>query len=569
MTELYLANIPQSGNSYEWKRIVFDASDGGFRMVSENPYFTKKSDYTLEVKVPMNVFCNRVFFGNIQRLEASKSRPVYACRLMVGHHQTLSGTARLKQVTNDSCSLQLVAGKVGTLLDEEESVVYLNEINLIKSTSSGGGLIHYDYDIDMATSEIYNETTEKWASPYRLLSLVDLLRRVYEVMGYTVVRNDADREPWNCIYAVFNGNARNIAEVLPHWEVSKFIEECCCFFNLVAVTDTVNRTVKLIGAPVFFDGSEDPVVITPVDEYQTDVSKEASVKPGVTGDSNVAYSLSDSNGHLWDCLDEDVRKGVPRKHYSSFSFAKIAWQAMDSEERKNYVFTTLSEGDYATWNEGSGMVSFRKIDMFAPLDRGEDNDVTLHIVPVATALRRVTTVHEISGQQQESYEEAFVPTLADTQGCSGGYTVNGTVEEIIRGDGSVEKNEGADLIQVMFCDDVDQHFVTVNTNGYREVKRRKIGFTDWQMDDYAIGRGHWSLSLRPTNGTCLGQLHGGGTAFCLTSKHCFRFIADQIPDPTRIFLIRNKRYGCEKIEAQIDSQGMQQPMTGYFYEMID
>ena len=119
------------------------------------------------------------------------------------------------------------------------------------------------------------------------------------------------------------------------------------------------------------------------------------------------------------------------------------------------------------------MESFRKIDMFAPLDRGKEEDITLHIVPVATALRRETTVYVISGEQQESYEEAFVPTLAATGGSNGEYVVSGTIEEIIKGEGSVTKTERSDRIQVLFCDGVEQQLVRVDVSGYRDVLWRK------------------------------------------------------------------------------------------------
>jgi hypothetical protein len=44
-------------------------------------------------------------------------------------------------------------------------------------------------------------------------------------------------------------------------------------------------------------------------------------------------------------------------------------------------------------------------------------------------------------------------------------------------------------------------------------------------------------------------------------------MAEFMPDPTDVFIIRNKRYGCEKIEANITADGFDRLMTGYFYEM--
>lgn len=49
-------------------------------------------------------------------------------------------------------------------------------------------------------------------------------------------------------------------------------------------------------------------------------------------------------------------------------------------------------------------------------------------------------------------------------------------------------------------------------------------------------------------------------------RYCIKFLADRIPDTSSIFLIHNKRFVCEKIEADIKPSGLSKLMTGYFYE---
>ena len=98
----------------------------------------------------------------------------------------------------------------------------------------------------------------------------------------------------------------------------------------------------------------------------------------------------------------------------------------------------------------------------------------------------------------------------------------------------------------------------------------RMGFTDYQYKRNHKGAAHrlWSLSLNPCEAThYLGQLHQNGFTFNMKARHCFRFLADDMPDPTRVYIIRGKPYGCEKVEANIGDRGMERLMTGYFYEM--
>lgn len=49
-------------------------------------------------------------------------------------------------------------------------------------------------------------------------------------------------------------------------------------------------------------------------------------------------------------------------------------------------------------------------------------------------------------------------------------------------------------------------------------------------------------------------------------RYCIRFLSKEIPDAGHIFLIRNRRFVCERIEVSISQRGIDSLMTGYFYE---
>ena len=48
----------------------------------------------------------------------------------------------------------------------------------------------------------------------------------------------------------------------------------------------------------------------------------------------------------------------------------------------------------------------------------------------------------------------------------------------------------------------------------------------------------------------------------------FKFVTDDIPDPSKIFIFHNKRYICQKIEMNVTDDGIDKEKTGYFYEIL-
>ena len=57
------------------------------------------------------------------------------------------------------------------------------------------------------------------------------------------------------------------------------------------------------------------------------------------------------------------------------------------------------------------------------------------------------------------------------------------------------------------------------------------------------------------------------TAINAKKKTTFKFLADELPNPRSTFLIRGKRYICEKITATFTENGMSQLLKGVFYEI--
>lgn len=49
---------------------------------------------------------------------------------------------------------------------------------------------------------------------------------------------------------------------------------------------------------------------------------------------------------------------------------------------------------------------------------------------------------------------------------------------------------------------------------------------------------------------------------------CVKFVTDDIPDPSNIFIFRNRRFICQKVELEVSAEGVSRLKTGYFYEIL-
>ena len=49
---------------------------------------------------------------------------------------------------------------------------------------------------------------------------------------------------------------------------------------------------------------------------------------------------------------------------------------------------------------------------------------------------------------------------------------------------------------------------------------------------------------------------------------CIKFLFDGKPDPRKIYVIRNRKFVCSKIEMAVGENGIDRVKTGYFYEML-
>lgn len=575
MTELYLQ---KTGST--WHRVHFDASQNGFKLTRENPYFTQSESYTLDVTLPTDIIANRQFFQNLQRMERTKRPPVMKCRLLVDNIPVLCGSAKVIQVTEQQVKVQLFGGRSEVNFLSTENKDYIDELPLgTRHILPPPDLAFYSdisTGLPYSSAYVFNETSGDFVDSLCAChpQLTGIMRLMLAYYGFSMQSGFLDEEPWNRLYIVSALHTLDVAHKLPHWTVKEFFEEFCNFFCVTPLIDQEAMTVEFVVNSEFLGRDGMTVSLEPVDEYKADISEDEEAA-SLMG-STVEFDLSGSSSHDYDCLAEKVRQGVPRKNYVSLAELNSEVALLDAETRRQYMHCAPGV-EMISWVRQEDSQYNREwedmewADLMKPLDRGTEKKVSLKIVPVAIGhedvyLKNATQnthrkYHGVATLESPSPDETPYPWEDGD-----GNMKMPAVQDFITGEESVTKEEKEDRMQVMFDDAKRFERLRKNAQEYR------LGFIDWRYKTCSERKthGHWSLSLNPTEGAAhyLGELHLNGYTFNMKAKHTFRFIANRMPDPRCIFLIRNKQFACEKIEATVNADGFDKLMTGYFYEML-
>lgn len=121
-----------------------------------------------------------------------------------------------------------------------------------------------------------------------------------------------------------------------------------------------------------------------------------------------------------------------------------------------------------------------------------------------------------------------------------------------------KKSEYYDRIYIGWYD--GSNYYQGNRLPYPNVENIVIA-DDWSNFNYA----HFSLRINDR------QIRRGQIIHNIEPKMktTFKFLSDTIPDVRSVFLIRGKRYVCEKITATFTENGMSQLLKGIFYPITD
>lgn len=416
-------------------------------------------------------------------------------------------------------------------------------------------------------------------------SLMYIFRKVVEYEGYTITRNDYDCKPWNLLYIASAYKTRELRKALPHWSSYTFIEEFRKLFNATIVFDDILKTCSVINASELT--TADSIKIEPLDEYTTDYDEDGSISTSST--ANLEYNLGGSaNRGSYEVISKKVFENFESFHSEEISLDHqfVTTTLLWSEKKKRQTIIE-NFGDYYIYVEDeSGKKKWKLAGIWSPLirDKSSEDYVDLNISPAAQV---VEDINFKTGLLEDKYYEKRCllsipndkePDSKESDVDDDGFSYT-SVQDAIDDESTLNKSEDDQECMNIF-------FILpgrVQIGGPNQTSLSWVGnksrwpqfLTDYRInEDYRysgiadIFHDTYSLSLRKTRevgSTCLGSFHNNGLRIDNKNSMEIKFKSDEIPDPSKIYIIRNKRFVCAKIEMEVKDDAIEPIYTGYFY----
>lgn len=605
------------------------------KLVRENPYIKEKDSYTFDVSFPLDIPQNRAVFGALGRLDTSKRvRKFDDCMLMADNLIVVKGIGTVTEITVSEVKLQILAGGSSLRYRADFDQVFIDRItypavparfrnNVTKWWGPAENLINVDSDVrnsacigDVSTAVFMpvwdntnqcvandlwavlpNNTGYDWPQEQQVTyclfrravqpNLMMVLNTVLSHMGYTVGTNAYDTAPWNELVICSARQTAIIAKALPHWTVSKFLDEFRKLFNAVFLFDSAAGTVSILRADQFDAGNV--VEYEAADEFQSNYDEDGLE---YLGSSNIRYNLSGLSSQMLEVPDE-VIENFTIQEYNSYSELSTAFSAMTDQQKLTTLMVEPGGYHYGAEQRDStgaktGEIVLRSFGQFTKMirDSTSDSEVSLDICPVAVdrmdfhfnaAMQNGGNYYGFDDLQVNAWlpiveNSELLPEQDGTQDDDDERPYV-TIEEVVESGESAtrEEDEEETRMELMWVGGVNDH----PWNGANRLQLRvPTVFADWRVCSIDVTK-RQSLALSHAgNHPHIGQFHGNtlhinsGGGIDGNDEICIPFLCDGIPDPSAVYVFHGKRYLCSKVEVNVTQDGIDRLKQGYFYEML-
>ena len=423
--------------------------------------------------------------------------------------------------------------------------------------------------------------------------IIDVIRRVLQSLGMQFVDKSARSNPIKNTFVANSRATLDIARMLPEWTVQEFILEVENFFG-VAFLRGEGSEVLLVDRYDYYGQYARTITITQaIDETTADIDEEDnSRETSLSGNVDYDYDDADDILRLPDEVFDNCEEQIEMDNYTAISNHA---QGLSQEERarSRYLYTDRQTGRrYAFLNsaEATDTYSLHEVDQFGPLIRRGDRDIDtkLRIVPLRYDLADSGLYDSMNPTSHAPATESdkAVPVLRTPDTllqAADHYSIN----EAINQQEDTEENEAAGA--------PDRLYVAYN-NGYITTE---IGYSSgsegnifapipigipyardpvsglpeipsryYRREPVAPPDSLFALCNRQVDDTRTIAAHiAGGPQVDTRVVRQFTVIDRDATDPTAIYIIRGRRYVCQKIELTLDAGGVLPEKKLYLYEL--
>ena len=611
-------------------RRAYPDNSQGLKVVRQNPVMRETKAYTLELSFPLTIVDNLRVFGMLGRIDTVKVTETLAdCRISDGTEVIISGEGVITDITPEAVKLQVresthpVYGRNASMYIDE-CITFPTTQQLIelagcepdsnigpigldtvwKTPLAGGQMLvarEGENPAIAAFTPVYNTKTttvlnqvilrlpQSWPLGLPFFSLrwpvpqpglLYVIHKAWQVLGYEVTADYYDSEPWRSIYIASVLQTENPADGLPHWTIETLLDEFRKLFNAV-YTVRADGTVT-IGCATDADG--EPLCLEPADDFQGDIEEEGGEDLSA---SNISYKISQSSYRNWreTTGGKNLESVYETMHFDTLQEAQDAADAMQKPRQwRTTIFDVEKLGrhfapiDSLTLNNGRLEV----FGVFDPLIRNgnsEDEGIQLRMVPapVADTQQTAVIVQNTANGPERFDDNITVAMPCLTPGDEHSNSQYTPISKVISGDAELPKRSDTEVMQLFFLEPSKAYsrlsLSMTNYYGYvcNVYDLLPMAYTDPAVSGTTGSNASQMLSFRlhhiPDTYTAIGGLHSQKAMLQNNAIIAIPFLCEGMPDPSRTFQFRGKRFRCLRIEATLNADGLSKMKTGYFYKM--
>ena len=576
MTELYidgqLAALPEGFN------ITF---------TSENPYFTRSSNYSLDIELPMPA--NHAIFKHVNRLDVTKKKTILPATLIVDARCLLYGSAVLLSVEDALVKVQLVSGNAEfNLLTNDD--LYIDELDLgtISWPNNNqnrfqppANMVNYYGSVDDIagicdqTGRVFGTNNftlcpyygRRCVQPY----LLTVIKRIVGHFGYRFDTSFFDNNFLRNVYVCSAVSSNRVAAALPHWTVSEFFDELEKFLCAVTVVNERTKVVSLVGLNDYFTESGKEIIPASslLREFTVDIEDEKNEKDLSTG--NVGYNLPSHTDDGYLRIERDIIEAAYKQEYDSYDAMLAAYNGMGDSDKKSTIFI-VGKRYYINYNENDKN-TLREVNLYADLIRdpeSSDVETSLGIVPAKIIQFNVGVYGSVADYDlSRPYTSMVLNIPAVGYQATVAKQERFNVQEAINGDVELKEKQEKNGHMEVAVNTGKFNRQNVTYSGQTHAYDYAYPFTDYQQKTGAQLTDFlpYSLSLNDVCPDSVGHRLSTLSLFHSNIPYTIQFQANKLPDVNKVFLIGNKQYLCEKIETEIDVDGLSKVLKGTFYRI--
>ena len=594
-----------------------------FEYVSENRLFSGSDGYTLTITFPLKD-CpqNQAIFGHINRADVAAQKVIFDCEIRdKGFYKF--GCITITEINESEVKTQFLDGRSEQNFDKTLDKIYINELYLGEPPTTGKNSITpanawlglaFGYNgvalpwVNDASGNIQNCATFtantngqlggtfSWHTDTLGLSwqpyLLYITKKICEQIGYSYDFSDWEaKEEYKylliCNTLPYSWYTPQYARALPHWSVEEFFAKLELFMGCEFNFDHRAQRITFAFTKDIVDAKTPVRLDNIVAEHSTEVKVEND-KCEYSEAKNLTYK---------DCSHQ------MSKYYSCDWFIK-AWEA--GAVRYNSLTALLSANQWlASWN-GSNMrgSNMNKLLYAADIDayfivravsrvqNGYMGDGKTKrwiykciLQPVNLLGPRIVDDSDDAPTDEIEFVPACIDYTDDTYGFAMFLSFGGYDEETTH----TSFRDGPEPFTDAWYEERNSRFSQTQpaqslAAGESEKKAEYydkiyIGWWDGAGDggstpphphvEDVVIRADWSGYYHPHFSLRLNDRLANRFGMALpiepTQKSTFKFLSDTIPDVRSTFIIRGKRYVCEKLTATFTENGMSQLIKGCFW----